>query len=116
MIRYNANDRFLEGICEPIKNLPVTKSSKAKTGVHIYGMSNERGYDVAIPATFPNCDRLVEVFRRQGLEVARDVFWGKAGAYGNRVVGLGFSIRKNNPEACKRIILTAFGALNNIGI
>lgn len=116
MIKYNDKDKFLEDICEPLKGLPMLKSPKAKTAMVVYGMSDERGYDVAVPITFPGGDRLIEVYRRQGLKIARDVYWGKAPSYGNRVLGLGFSIRKNDPETCKRIILTAFGAMNSIGI
>ena len=113
-IRYNENDKFLEKICAGLNDLPLVKASKATLTLHVYGVSNEREIDMEIPRTFPNLDSLDNAVRQRGLRTERNIFWGKAEALENKVIGLGYNLRKNNPDACRRAIVMAFAALNNI--
>ncbi len=114
MINFNKGDKFLKSIMEGLNDLPHIKDIPNAKDLHIYGLSTDRGYQIAIPHEFIHSRRLVDKFEGHvGITSRIACHWGSAREFGYNCLGLGFDVRENNPEVCKKIILTTYLWLND---
>ncbi len=114
MIRHNKSDKFLAPLVKEINSSDFMKNLKNPRALNIYGVQANRAFDVVIPNGFPYCGILTKLFQNKGFKVNNGSYWELAETYNYKVLGLGHNIRKGNPEACKKVIMCCFMALNNM--
>ncbi len=113
MIRINERDRFLTKIVEGLNELPVVRSISNPRVLYVYGISQDRDRDVVIPQDFPYQRELLRKLSQKGISTITGCYWGMAQHYNNKVLGLGYGIRKNNAETAKRVIIMTYLTLND---
>lgn len=115
MIKFNKNDKLLKNMAEDINSMPIFKTTKGLRDLHLYGVASTRKTDIVTPTNFPYGSFLQNVIAGNfGLKTLRGTLWDLAETYNNRVLGLGFDIRKNNYDACKKIVILHYLALNGM--
>lgn len=114
VVRYNKGDKFLDSLIKEINSSSILKNIKNPRVLHVYGVIESRKYDVMLPGVFPYFNPLSKIFQAKGLKVGNGSYWELSETYNNKVLGLGHAIRKNNQEACKKVIMCCAMALNNL--
>lgn len=115
MIKYNKKDKLLSSIVDELNSSVLVKSIKSARDLYIYGISQQRSVDIAVPDSFPNVgylkSRISENFPVQYLS---GVLWPLAEAYNYKVLGLGMKLRKNDKATCQKLILMHYLSLNEM--
>lgn len=114
MIKFNKSDKFLGPLVKEINSSEFVSSLKNPRALNVYGVQSNRGCDVAIPKAFPYASQLTKLFNNKGLKVHNGSFWELSEVYNDKVLGLGINLRKSNPDACKKVVMCCFMALNNM--
>ncbi len=109
---YSSKDKYLGDIVKKVNNLAYIKAIKDAKDLYIYGLSEQRGFNYAIPEQFINSRRFVEYIQTIGVDVKIASFWGDASTYNYNCLGIGFNLRKKSHENCIRIISCVYLWLN----
>jgi hypothetical protein len=118
MIMFNRKDKFLEDIVETAKALKTVKKHKGTIAITAYGVSKDRGIDVAIHPEFRalpanKMRKLLKFFGEKGVSTTFENFWEHSREYDCNVVGLGYTLRKTNPALAGNILNMIWLACNN---
>lgn len=113
-ISFNKNDKFMKEIIPKANSLSCVKDVPEDDlkELIVYGLSADRGIDVALPKKLYNNKELSKQLRARGLIVRTGVFWSKASKDDNNVVGIGYNIRLHDKQVAIRCIAMAFLTLN----
>lgn len=112
MILYNKNDKFLKTIISDIEKLPAYSNLKNGKNLFVYGISQEREYDVVLPVKFPNHKNILNAISNMGISTRTGCYWSMTETYNHCILGLGYNIRKNTPDNAKKVILMIYLSIN----
>lgn len=111
---YASKDAHLKEIVDRALSLSHVRDVKNAKDLYIYGMSEDRGRDFAIPAEFPDSRRLIDMFASCGISLHQSCYWTQGSAYNWYCLGLGARQRENNREICTRMVIAVYFWLNDL--
>lgn len=115
MIIANNKDKFVKTICASVLESELYQKLPPGKDLYVYGVSEDRSCSVALSGeAFPDAYSTVNFFANLGYSAHNACFWELGQSYNYQVLGLGFGLRKNKKEDCKKIILLTYMALNGL--
>lgn len=117
MISFNVKDKFVKNIVAKSLSSKLLKGHKGKT-VGCYGVAKDREYDIMLPSNMKDAgparlNMLIDFLSSKSLKVGVGCYWDQAAFYQFNVVGLGYSLRKNNALLASKVLAFFWLVINN---
>lgn len=120
MIQANEGDNYIKELVSAV-NLSLEKNPKYKErvkeleGLLVYGVAKGKGIDLVIHESFKNSAELVNFIKSKvpNLRIHRSSYGEISHSPAHRI-GLGYEIRLENQELCRKLILSSYLSLNNL--